>query len=657
MFTLGTLATPGRYGIMSFRTLTDCLRTKSYSPVKPMKEIGKRAAVRNRQLAITLILRCVVLLALCALTGSDRILAQSKSAESEALPFCSRSNAIDSIRQQIDVTKTIDDSTRRIAVLVRAADLLWTLQQDKARPAFTEAFEVAQHHEKEKGEQAKDRRSLLMEKPDQRYVVIRAVAKRDSAWAKKLTEQMLRLERENAEQASTRDSFNDVLTAQKLLDSATQLISTDAKTAVDLARVSLNYPASVEISRFLYKLAEFNQQAADQFYEQALAVYADRPMRDFLYLQAYPFAFREGGDMPVFGFYQVPATFVTNNSLQRRFVVTLLRRAQQALEIPLDEGDSFNKFPGTGHILQVLMRIEPQIRERLPDLLEAVVQAREKIFVSLTAETQKIFVPPGPNEVSSLPTKTFDERIETAEKMPNVNQRDDLIAEALLSSSVKEDLDSVMRAADKISDSNLRGTLVEWLYFSHAKEAATGKRFDEAERLVSKVEGREQRAFLRTEIARGLLNASETQTHAREVLDEAITEANKAGLPIFAARTLLTASNLYAKIDLSRSISVFGDAISCINRIETPDFSVGDRTLVKEVKRRSNPGGRFIVRFYMPGLDPETAFRELAKIDFNDALTQTSAFTDKFQRAMTTLAVADVCLQETERRRNEKSRR
>jgi hypothetical protein len=53
----------------------------------------------------------------------------------------------------------------------------------------------------------------------------------------------------------------------------------------------------------------------------------------------------------------------------------------------------------------------------------------------------------------------------------------------------------------------------------------------------------------------------------------------------------------------------------------------------------------------MPGLDPETAFRELAKIDFNDALTQTTAFTDKFQRCHDHLAVADVCLQETERRR------
>jgi len=92
------------------------------------------------------------------------------------------------IRQQIDVTKTFDNAVRRIAVLIRAADLLWPFQQDKTRAAFTEVFEVAAQNEKEKSEQSKDRRRVLiieLQTPDQRYVVIRAVAKRDSAWAKK----------------------------------------------------------------------------------------------------------------------------------------------------------------------------------------------------------------------------------------------------------------------------------------------------------------------------------------------------------------------------------------------------------------------------------------------------------------------------------------
>jgi hypothetical protein len=276
-----------------------------------------------------------------------------------------------------------------------------------------------------------------------------------------------------------------------------------------------------------------------------------------------------------------------------------------------------------------------------------VVQAREKILVTLPVETQQTILQPG-REISSSPERTFPEQIEAAEKTPDVNQRDDLMATAVLSAtSDKESLAGVREAIEKITDSTIRGALLEWLYFRRAKDAANNKQFDEAERLASKVEGLVQRAFLHTAIAKELLNTTETQTHAREVLDEAIAEASKARPTISAARTLLTAANLYAKTDLSRSIAVLGDAVNCVNHLEAPDFSIGDQTLVKPIKRRSNPG-RFILGFYMPGLDPENAFRELAKIDFNDALSQANAFTDKFQRAVTTLALADICLQQSQ---------
>jgi len=523
--------------------------------------------------------------------------------------------------------------------------MLWNVQQDRARATFQEAFEVASQNEKEKAQQAKGVSRMLiveLQTPDQRYVVIRAVAKRDSVWAKRLTEQMLKQGRQDEE--STRESFNDVLTGQRLLDSANLLMGTDVNAALDLARASLKYPAGFMMTNFLYKLAETNQRAADQFYDQALMAYADKPMREFLYLLSYPFAFPDSRNMPVSGAYKVPASFTPNNSLQRRFVQTLVRRAQQALEVPLDQGDDFNHQRGIEHLLEALMRIEPQVRERLPDLSETLTQAREKILVSLPVETQKEFLQPAGDEVSSPPAKAFDEQIETAEKTPDVNTRDDLIATAVLNASDKESLANVVEVIEKITDSSIRASLLEWLYFRRAKDAAENQRFDEAERLASKVEGREQRAYLHTEIAKSLLKATDMKVHAREVLEDAITEANKAGMTIFAARTLLTASNLYARLDPSRTISVLGDAINVTNHVESPDFFADNQTLVKTVKRRSN-AGTFPIGFYMPGLDPEAAVLELAKADFNNALSQAGAFTDKFQRAMTTLALADVCLQ------------
>jgi hypothetical protein len=49
----------------------------------------------------------------------------------------------------------------------------------------------------------------------------------------------------------------------------------------------------------------------------------------------------------------------------------------------------------------------------------------------------------------------------------------------------------------------------------------------------------------------------------------------------------------------------------------------------------------------MPGRDPESAFQEMANVDFDGTLFQSGALTDKFQRSVTTLALAEVCLRQT----------
>ena len=609
----------------------------------------------GREFAISV--QCMVMLAVCVLgvIQPGKVFTQTKSLKAEKSPLCTRDNALGIIKQQGDFSKTFNSTSQRIAVLIRVADLLWPYQQDKARTSFVEAFDLAAEDEKENDRKASPSVVLRMRIPDQRYVVIRAIMKRDSAWARELTREMLKLSAGNGEtSSSTRDSFKDLLAAERLLDSATKLITTDINSALDLARVSLNYPASSMLTRFLYRLAEVNQQAADQFYAQALAVYGGRPMREFLYLQAYPFAWRDTVNTPIFASYVVPANFVTNQSLQRRFLQSMLNRAQQTLEVPLDEGDTYRNprgavTPGTVHLLNGLMLLEPQVRASLPEMSPSLTEAREKILVSLSVDTQKLLIQPG-REVSTTPEQTFSEQIEAAQKAPDVSRRDNLITMTVLSAaSDKQGLADVVDAIEKISDSKLRASLLEWLYFRRAVAAAHDKQFEEAERLASRVEGLEQRAFLHIEIAKGLLKSGiDTHTSAREVLEKAIAEAGRARASIFTARTLLTASSLFAKIDLSRSIAVLTDAINCINRIEAPDFSSDDQTLVKLVDRTGQSGSQYPLRFHMPGLEPEGAFREMAKIDFDTALSQSSALADKFQRAMATLALTEPCLQQAQ---------
>src|ERR1051326_1752869 len=136
--------------------------------------------------------------------------------------------------------------------------------------------------------------------------------------------------------------------------------------------------------------------------------------------------------------YVVPAKFAIDQSLQRRFMQVLLRRAQQAIDSPLDESDTYRSskielLPATVHLLNGLVRVEPQVRESLPDLLPSLTQARERLLVSLSADTQKLLLEPG-REVFPESQHSFDEQIEIPQKNSDVNERDQLIFSAVLSS-------------------------------------------------------------------------------------------------------------------------------------------------------------------------------------------------------------------------------
>jgi len=118
------------------------------------------------------------LFAVCLLgvSATHQVFAQPKTATAATSPLCNRENALDVIKQQVDLTKTFNDSIRRITVLIRAADLLWPYQHDKARVVFIEALDIAKEIEKANEQTASRTLLLRLQIPDQRYVVIRAVA-------------------------------------------------------------------------------------------------------------------------------------------------------------------------------------------------------------------------------------------------------------------------------------------------------------------------------------------------------------------------------------------------------------------------------------------------------------------------------------------------
>ena len=583
--------------------------------------------------------RSRALVSICSLTillAATQVVAQNPTQPSGST--CRKNEAVDNIREQIGVSKTLDDSIQRITLLIRAADLLWSLDNERARAAFTEAFDVATDHERTN--LAKPVKTLLMFNADQRYVVIRAVAKRQPDWAKALTKKALQQDKQVSEQIELRDPRRAVITGQRLLESAIKLLPIDGNTAMDLAVTSLSYPANSGLTRFLYEVAKTNQASADNLYERALLAYREKPMREFLYLQAYPFAFEYGGDMPVFGFYQIPAGFKANPLLQREFVQTLIARAQQAMEVPLDDGDTYNWLPGTAHILQVFMRVAPFVRANHPNLVDQMTQAQQRIKVSLPMETQTDLTKDGEGERKVV--GTFEEEIAAAEKLTDADDREELFTQTILNTT-EEPVEAVVAAIDKVADSNIRTILYDWLYFTRGLAAAKAKQVKDASRLAAKVGDIEPRAHLYLEIAKAALALPVTDVNGLDMLELAIADAQKSPKTIFSARTLLNAAEVYRKIDLSRSLEVLRNAIEATNAVQRPDFAADDQSIDKRV---NGNGWRREARFYMPGLDPQAVFTSFAKTDFDGAQSQTQTFADKLWRALTTLSVAEVCLQQ-----------
>jgi len=550
---------------------------------------------------------------------------------------CSRDAALEIIQRQIDLSKTIDNDVKRITVILRAADLAWLPDQTKARATFAEAFEVATRNFKEKGDKDTNEGRLRVQGIDYRYRVITAIAKRDSAWARKLLKQILDEEAQEAADSAAKDSSQLNRTSEKILSLATSLVSSDQAAALALARNSLAYPAGIQLPFFLFKLSEVNRTAADQFYAEALNAYGRAPMDQFLYLSSYPFAQRrEIGEMPIYTFYPVPTALAPNPSLQRAFVLTLLGRARELIQNPAS-GARGTRFSDAGQIFLALSRLESLTATSLPDLSGALAEAKGSVASLLSQPEQQ----KAGDTLTDPPRKTVDEKIEAADKLANAERREAGIALAILDAAETESLEKLEAAGSKLDDLKLRSQVMSLAYFYRAQKAIKDKNIEESRRLAAKVEEPDQRAYLYAQITTESLKQKKNDAEVREMLEEVLQAVAKAPDSEVKARAMLVAVHLYSTIDPNRAVSLLGDVIKTINHIESIDLT-GDRINKKVEGKAFGTYGTL----QTPGFSPEIVFREMGKLDFDGTLYVASNLADKSLRALTTLALADQCMKD-----------
>lgn len=392
-------------------------------------------------------------LALCLVATLSVSSSAQQKAALNASNSCNQRSALEILEEQIAATKTFDDQVQRITVSLQAADLLWPIQPHLARALFLEAFELANRDYKEKGDEpVREGIGLSTDVPDQRYIVIGAIAKRDLGLAWKLTNQMLKDQQNEVNEKSGKSAEQEMRTAEKLLMVALERLAPDQAAALSFARSSLRYPATFYLSIFLYNLAEVNRTAAEQFYLEALTAYANAPMDRLLYLSSYPFGNnREAGEMPGYTVYSVPTGFVPNPNLQRSFVQILLRRVQQRLSQPVETSPR-NRVSDAGQMWLALSRLEKQIQDTLPDLAAQVEQAKGSLFALLSPSSQRLVGQTISEQME--PVRSFNAQVELAEKNPNVDRRDQQLVFTVTGASDNEDLDLVLGSAPLVCRSS-----------------------------------------------------------------------------------------------------------------------------------------------------------------------------------------------------------
>ena len=559
--------------------------------------------------------------------------------------LCTRDNAVETTKQQILITRTFDAAAQRVAILIRAGDLLWPYEQDKALAAFLEAFDLALQHHKQFGDgvrrTSESQFAARYTLPDQRFKVITALARRDPERARKLSEQMLQ---DDAKEAADKQRQPGQSNGDKMLQTAMSLVETDPATAALFARTSFRYPAGLQLTVFMYALAKTNQAIADQFYNEALTAYGATPMDQFLYLSAYPFGnTRDAGEMTSYTSYRVPPAFAPNAALQRRFLQVLFTRIETALVEQAVEATPNSRYTDHAQMWFALIRLEKQIETNHPNLLDQAVRYKDRLFAVLNAPTQKRVT--GVLDRENAPKKSFDEQVEEAEKLTDVGRREQGLAFAVTGASKDQTVERVLSVIDKISDSNVRGPLTNWFYYTRSQALMAEKNFSEARRLASKVEELDMRAYLFTRIAEESLKEGEDQTESRQMLNETSDAISKAPKTINSARALLALAYLYTKLDVNRGVEELGNAVKTINGLENPDFTL-QYTMIKIEGKTFG----FFTSYSTPGFNPEHAFREMGKVDFDGTLAQAAQFSDKSLRGLTTLSVIEPCFAVTTRK-------
>jgi hypothetical protein len=632
------------------------------SPIKPARPpVLKLSRSRVLELALSLVSALSLSGAHVAAQGgrkpSEQPRARKPAADGErksadgkraAAPVCDQQRALALVEQQVAEARSFEPSAQQITVMIRAADLLWPYKREQARAVFAEAFDLAAAYFRQRGDEtASLGRGVTMHLPDQRFMVLRAVSKRDAAWARRLAEQVAEESRRapaDAAAAAEADEQAGLGVGQKLIGLAISMLEVDREAAVRLARTSFGHPASLQQPSFFFELSKLDQGLADDLYRDALVAYGGRGrMHDLGYLSVYPFALNHPlSPVKTSTYYEVPAGFKQNPAVQEAFVKTLLARAETVIASPDQFNDDRNPYYWeTTQAVAALASLEPLAAARLPAYSERVAEVRARAEVAAGERGRQNAEGFLSSQRQAGEARDFDAQADKAEAQADPDRRDQAITFLSRDARAPEQLARLESLAAKVSDASVRRQLLDWVSFNRALRLAKDGLFDEARRSADRVGELDLRAVLYFEIGRESLKRLEDKARARELLDAVAEAAAKSPHTDIKARTQFGVVHLFAGFDGLRALEVAADAVKTVNALDKPDLARSFVARRIEGKTFSTYSG-----YNVPGFSLENAFRELGPHDFEGTLLTARNLSDRALRATAVVGLAAHCLEQ-----------
>lgn len=535
-------------------------------------------------------------------------------------------------------SKSIPETDKRVNVLIKVADFLWVPDVESARSLFAEAFQVARDRFKEKGfEQTTEKGGMIRLQPDYRFLVIRAVARRDAKWARQLTEIVLKDKQDEAEEAK-RKPFNEGREVSEILQIAMAMLDSDQAGAMAYLRRAMQYPLD---QSWIYALhTGFEKKGAafsDPLYLELLNNYANADPSRLMALSLYPFAAQRMIGLGKSNLStSIPPGLTPNPGLQKQFLTIFIRRVI-SLSPEIAVKTSIENIPEAAYAYSGLNEIEPLIAAQFPELAEIFNQARANAISLMTDSSRDAVASSDRRNKETM--RPFDEKIAALEEAEEKGKLTDyMIAGLIMGLRDDSQFEALEPWLDKIAEEIPRDQSKAYFYFTRSKLATKESRFEDARKYADRIEKIEHRAVLYFDIAQARMKDPSTKLDSLDSLNEVYKMALKAPDTVEKAQVFLGLAFVYEGIDHANALDSVANAARVAGKLTGPNLFTSNVT-----QQIIGKGYAMFASYNVPGFDVNRTFYELSKKDFQGALTQAEGFTDKHLRTLAVLAVVRDC--------------